>query len=237
MGSGPGLSVARLLSFSLSFVSPSSSTSGQAATRRCGSAGRGGYGAGAARRRPGKAWRNSGDPPSAAAARDGARASSAAGQRHGRSRLQGDRAVELGSFQIDGCARYGGFVLLSRWEGEPLGWSVHDDPAGGGTAAGAAQLRRCTSQIEGAGEFYATSGFSGREDLPWNGRTTKGEDAWCGADEAEVASGRRRSQVFDVCSSASSGYPASPMATAAARLFLHSLQPPAPAGEPHNGDL
>jgi hypothetical protein len=104
MGSGPGLSVARLLSFSLSFVSPSSSTSGQAATRRCGSAGRGGYGAGAARRRPGKARRNSGDPPSAAAARDGARASSAAGQRHGRSRLQGDRAVELGSFQIDGCA-------------------------------------------------------------------------------------------------------------------------------------
>jgi hypothetical protein len=98
--------------------------------------------------------------------------------------------------------RYGGFVLLARWEGEPLGWSVHDDPAGGGTAAGAAQLRRCTSQIEGAGEFYATRGFSGREDLPWNGRTTKGEDAWCGADEAEVASGRRRSQVFDVCSSA-----------------------------------
>jgi hypothetical protein len=128
-------------------------------------------------------------------------------------------------------AGYGGFVLLARSEGEHLEWSVHDDPAGGGTAAGAAQLRRRTSQIEGAGEFYATRGFSGREDLPWNGRTTKGEDTWRGADEAEVASDRRRSQVLDVCSSASSGYPAFPMATAAARLLLHFLQPPAPAGE------
>uniref|UniRef100_A0A0E0EPM4 Uncharacterized protein n=1 Tax=Oryza meridionalis TaxID=40149 RepID=A0A0E0EPM4_9ORYZ len=146
-----------------------------AAARRCGSAGRGGHGAGVARRRPGKTRRNSGDPSAAAAARGGARASSAAGQCHGRARLQGDRAVELAWLrrrtpQVEGSASFRVTRHCYRREGLPWdGETAEFDGARRGAAeTGAASGRRC-SQVFDAW----SSSFSGSRLIPTAATATR----------------------------------------------------------------
>uniref|UniRef100_A0A0D3H1Y1 Uncharacterized protein n=1 Tax=Oryza barthii TaxID=65489 RepID=A0A0D3H1Y1_9ORYZ len=91
------------------------------------------------------------------------------------------------------------------------------------------------AKIGGGFSFYVIRRSYRSEVLPRDGRMTKFGGARLSADETGAASGRRR-----LCSMRGSQRPAAStpsMATAAAKLFLHSLQPPAPAGEPRNGDL
>uniref|UniRef100_A0A0E0IKX4 Uncharacterized protein n=1 Tax=Oryza nivara TaxID=4536 RepID=A0A0E0IKX4_ORYNI len=56
-----------------------------------------------------------------------------------------------------------------------------------------------------AGTAIGINRCYGLEGLPRDGETVKGGDAWCSADKAEVASGRRHMKVFDACFPVSGG--------------------------------